>query len=116
MVLLHPDLNCVLLLAPTCPPGDIATTALSSTSIILTWSPPPMSCQNGIIREYRINVTEVETGRVLVFVSTSTTLTLSSLHPYYTYQCIVSAYTVGVGPYADNFTVVTLEDGMHNGC
>ena len=74
-----------------------------------------MSCQNGIIREYRINVTEVETGRVLVFNSTSTTLTLSSLHPYYTYQCIVSAYTVAVGPYTDIFTVVTPEDGMYNG-
>ena len=84
---------------------------MSSDTISLSWSPPPPSDTNGIIREYRVNVTEVETGRVFYLTSTTTSITVQSLHPYYTYYCTVSAYTVGVGPYTVVFSIRTPEDG-----
>ena len=92
---------------------------MNSRAISLSWSPPPASGTNGVIREYRINVTEVETQRVFTLTSTTTSIAIQSLHPYYTYSCVVSAYTVGYGPYTTVFNITTPEDGecelpMHN--
>ena len=98
--------------APSAPPEDLAATSVSSTSFVLSWSPPPISQQNGIIREYRVNITEIQTGISIILNSTSTSVSVLSLHPYYTYECTVSAYTVGGGPYSDVFSVITSEDGM----
>lgn len=47
--------------------------------------------------------------------TTSTTHTLTGLHPYYTYVCSVSAVTVGEGPEAI-VTVQMPEDGMYEHC
>ena len=85
---------------------------ISSTSFVLSWSQPPTSQQNGIIREYTVNITEVETASSTVLSSTTVSLFVHSLHPYYTYECVVSAYTVDNGPYSEVLTVTTLEDGM----
>lgn len=86
-------------------------TAVTSSSVSLTWVPPPLLLHNGVIREYKVNITEVDTGRVLVFYSSTTDITISTLHPFYTYLCRVSAFTVGYGPYTENFLFTTLEDG-----
>ena len=60
---------------------------------------------------YRINITEVESGRVLWYTSDISALVVSGLHPYYTYDWAVSASTIiGYGPYTEVSTVVTLED------
>ena len=97
--------------APSSSPQNLTGTSISSDTITLSWSPPPTSDTNGVIREYRINITEVETGRVFLLTSTTTSITVQSLHPYYTYQCTVSTYTVGVGPYTTIFRIRTPEDG-----
>ena len=70
-----------------------------------------MDHQNGRIVEYRVNVTEVITGRVFVLVSTTTSLEITSLHPDYVYQWVVTAVTIGVGPYTAMSTIRTPEDG-----
>ena len=70
-----------------------------------------MQDHNGIIVEYRINITEVITGRVFVRVSTGTSLEVTGLHPDYVYQWIVTAVTVGAGPYTVVSTIRTPEDG-----
>ena len=100
-----------ILTAPSSPPENLTATPLSPTSILMAWSPPPRHSQNGIIREYRVKITEVETGRELNFSTSSTSITVPLLHPYYTYDCVVRGYTVLIGPYA-NVTVMTPEDGM----
>ena len=97
--------------APSAPPEELVAASISSTSFVLSWSPPPISQQNGIIREYRVNITEIQTGLSIILNSTSTSVSALSLHPYYTYECTVSAYTVGGGPYSEVFTVTTSEDG-----
>ena len=67
--------------------------------------------QNGIIREYKVNVTEVETGRMWQLISITTSINVSSLHPFYLYEWIVSSFTIGDGPYTSVSTVMTPEDG-----
>ena len=68
--------------------------------------------QNGIIEQYAINITEVETGRLLSLFSSTTTVNVTSLHPYYTYNCAIAAVTsIGAGPYTSVITVVTHQDG-----
>lgn len=83
---------------------------ITSTSISLQWSPPVEMLWNGIIREYLINITEYDTGIILVYNSMTTSIIVSSLHPYYTYLGQVSAFTVGYGPFTDIFQVTTLQD------
>lgn len=97
--------------APSSPPQNITGTALSSLSILLMWSPPPLDSQNGIIVQYRVNITEINTGDVFSLVSYSTSIHVQFLHPYYTYVCIISAVTIEEGPYSEGVTVTTSEDG-----
>ena len=101
----------LFLIVPSSPPQSPIGVATSSRSIYLSWYPPLDEDQNGIIREYDIIVTEVDTGRILRIATNSTAINMSSLHPYYTYEWIVSAYTIDTGPYTVASTVMTHEDG-----
>ena len=97
---------------PTRPPQDVTGEPIDPRTLRLSWNPPPLEHQNGDIREYKINITEVETETELQhLMSITTTLTVSNLHPSYHYQCSIAAVTIGTGPYSDIFTVQTREDG-----
>ena len=82
----------------------------------LTWDPPPPSQINGIIREYRLNVTEDATGAVFQYTTNASIqeITIGPLHPYYIYHCSVVAYTVEQGPYTSIFAIQTEEDSEFN--
>ena len=100
--------------APYSPPLNVSGISISSMSILLFWSPPPLSEQNGIIAYYRVNITEVETGNDISLLSPDTFITVSFLHPFYTYIFVVSAVTVTEGPYSDEFIITTPQDGNFN--
>lgn len=104
-----------LFLAPGAHPSNLTGSALNSTHISLTWDPPPPLLVNGVIREYRVNVTENATGRVFVFNTSASEreLTVGSLHPHYTYHCTITAITVQQGPYTALYDIQTEEDGMY---
>ena len=86
--------------------------ALSSTSIILTWDPPPEDHHHGEIDSYTVLCTDVNSGGSLSEHATAVTnITITGLHPFYTYKCNVSAVTVGYGPFSDTTDTTTLEDG-----
>ena len=78
----------------------------------LSWQPPPLNQQNGLIQSYTIIVLEVDTNTTKQihqdFIQNS--IVLTGLHPYYTYTVSVAAYTVGLGP-ATAITVTTEQDG-----
>ena len=95
---------------PSSPPQDLVVATVSSTILRLTWAPPPRENQNGLIRGYRINVTELETGRVLSFFSRTASKTIPNLHPAYNYTCVVAAITVDDGP-GVTASIQLLEDG-----
>ena len=86
---------------------------VNSSSIFLSWESPAREELNGIIREYLVNITEVETGTAYQLSTFETTIIISSLHPYYNYQCSVSAVTIGPGPFSLFLTFQTLQAGMY---
>ena len=97
---------------PTGPPQGVEVQSETSTTLVLSWQPPAPENQNGIIVHYKVNITEMETGRLLSFTAVNTTtLSVSTLHPFYTYTCIVAAVTVGIGPYSTTVEVELPEDG-----
>ena len=105
-------LLCFCLAVPTGPPQAVGVRSENSTTLVLSWQPPAPENQNGIIVHYVVNITEMETGRLLSFTAVNmTTLSVPMLHPFYTYTCIVAAVTVGVGPYSTTVEVELPEDG-----
>ena len=70
-----------------------------------------MEDQNGIVREYVVNITETNTGSTIQKLSTTNSLTVENLHPYYTYSVMVAAYTIESGPYSTSFLFTTAEHG-----
>ena len=98
---------------PSGTPSNLQGVAISSTSIRLTWDPPELGDQNGVIQAYDIIITEVVTGSMMYFQEGGmvSILTVNSLHPYYTYQCSISAETIGPGP-AANISVTTHQGGI----
>lgn len=97
--------------APTAEPKNIIGNSLSSDSIHITWEPPPKDSQNGLIRSYSINVTEIETGLINVHSTASTEITLFSLHPFYNYEFSIAAVTIAPGPFSVPVIVQTDPNG-----
>lgn len=84
-----------------------------STSIHLYWDHPPEDTHYGFIREYRLNVTELESGERWreVVGSEETEAILSGLHPYYTYYITIIPVTIEEGENYTHITIRTAEDG-----
>ena len=99
-----------ILVAPSTSPRSIRLASVNSTTINSTWEPPPVPEQNGAIKEYRINLTETNTGTVLHFSSLEPFKLFTELHHYYTYEVVVAAVTVAVGPYSMPVQITTPED------
>jgi len=55
-----------------------------------------------------------ETGSFYQLTSDSTTLNISGLHPFYTYNLTVAAVLFHLGPYSAVLTIQMPEDGMGN--
>ena len=96
---------------PSAPPRNLSVISVNSTTMTLSWDPPPFDQINGYIRHYVVTVTELETILEFQEEPTNTQVTLQSLHPYYTYTCRVAAVTTGPGPYTGNVTIQLPEDG-----
>ena len=102
-----------LFIVPTGPPQRVEVQPENITTLALSWQPPSPENQNGIIVHYTVNITEMETGRVLSLTAMNTTmLRVHLLHPFYTYTCIVAAVTIGLGPYSTPVVIQMPEDGQ----
>ena len=101
-----------LTIAPGEAPHNVTGSPLSPTSISLSWDPPPAELHHGVITQYIINITELETGYNFTLASNTTEIRVDHLHPFYTYLCTVSAFTVEEGPPSSVFYVITEEDGL----
>ena len=98
--------------APSSSPTELSVSQTTSTSFYLSWVEPLPVYQNGLIRQYLINVTELDTGNYYSYSTTATEFTVAFLHPYYYYTCSVAAVTVAAGPFSDPITIQTEIDGM----
>lgn len=108
-------LFCYCHIAPSASPINIGSSLVTSRAFSLIWDPPDYYDQNGVITHYVVRVLETETNSITVHTTTTPTLSLSFLHPAYTYQCSVAAYTVGIGPYSSHFNITTEEEGTFCG-
>ena len=58
-----------------------------------------------------IQMVENETSTTTDYTTTHTNLSVSNLHPAYTYIFSISAVTVIAGPFSESITVTALEAG-----
>ena len=84
----------------------------SSTSIFISWLPPPEQDQNGVITGYNVTYSIIGGG---VMVNTTSgiqrSIELTGLEKFTQYSISVAAFTsVGIGP-SDSITVSTDTDG-----
>ena len=92
-------------------------TVVSSTEIMVTWDIVPEIDQNGVITMYEVLYVPLETfdgaiGENTTVVMTERMTILTDLQEYVNYTISVRAFTsVGEGPYSDELTVITNEDG-----
>lgn len=88
---------------------------MNASAVLLSWQHPEASGRNGIIVSYAIMLTELATGRMYEYSSVGNRIDIliTSLHPYYEYQCsVAAATTTGRGPFAPAIIVQTEEAGM----
>ena len=97
--------------APLAPPSRPVDFGITHDSLSLNWQAPPFEETHGVIRNYVIAVHEVETGRNFTETSNVTQVTLSNLHPFYTYNCSIAAVTVGTGPFSEYISIRLPEAG-----
>ena len=85
---------------------------ITSTAVELSWQPPLLEEQNGLIQSYTITVFEINSNTTIEVHQnfTQSNISISGLHPYYNYIMSVAAYTVGLGPFA-SITLQTEQDG-----
>ena len=60
-----------------------------------------------------VTLQETNTGTTLYYNVTNTEITVSSLHPYYSYECRIAAVTVSMGPFSISLTVKTKQAGKN---
>ena len=83
----------------------------SSTSLSISWQPPPADDQNGVIRAYNVSyglTTQSPSDYVNLSIS-ETEIELTSLEKFTDYTVIVNAFTIAAGP-VEAVTVQTDSD------
>ena len=86
---------------------------MDSRNLQIEWNQPPPEMHNGIIVDYTVNISEIETGTMLqLFSGGLTTASIPGLHPFYSYTYVVAALTeIGQGPHSASSTIRMPEDG-----
>lgn len=102
-----------IIIAPSVPPKNLTIKQVLSRSITLEWLAPEPEQLNGELTHYLIYVTEQETNSSNRLLSTANEVVLDFLHPHYTYSISVSAVTILPGPYTEEVSITTLEDGKN---
>ena len=87
--------------APTAAPLNVTGEFNDSTSINISWSPPPFSDQNGNIVAYNITYqrTDSSDGGTIMISTSDRFITIPSLRPFTNYSVMVAAFTIAMGPF-----------------
>lgn len=97
--------------APASAPNITNIVSLDSTTVEIYWESPSPADHNGIIRNYRIGVVNINSGQTHEVVTTSTIAVIGELAPSYTYSFSVAAHTIASGPYSLAVHITMPEDG-----
>ena len=85
---------------------------LSSDSLLVSWNPPLLQDQNGIITHYTVTITNLNNGNTLEHTVFNNSLEVYSLDPHTEYEVyVLAATTAGSGPPTVPLSVHTHEDG-----
>ena len=84
---------------------------MMSRRIDVNWDPVPSHQQNGPITHYIIMTSSQETSTTFRVNGTSTSATLTNLHPSYIYSIQVAAVTTQTGPFSEAVIATTNDDG-----
>ncbi|XP_067213968.1 cell adhesion molecule Dscam2 isoform X3 [Linepithema humile] len=104
---------------PAGPPMNLAARALSSSEILVTWSPPLPELRHGDIQGFNVGYRETSSNNPSYNYSSVSgdgeegggELRLTGLRPYTRYTLVVQAYNqVGPGPLCEPLLTQTLED------
>uniref|UniRef100_A0A8D3EAA9 Receptor-type tyrosine-protein phosphatase S n=1 Tax=Scophthalmus maximus TaxID=52904 RepID=A0A8D3EAA9_SCOMX len=101
---------------PSGPPQEVKCHSPSSTSVLVSWRPPPVELQNGIITQYTIQYAAAEgedttTHQIASIPSESSQYLLENLEKWTEYNVTVIAHTdVGAGPESLPQLIRTEED------
>uniref|UniRef100_A0A8D3CLF9 protein-tyrosine-phosphatase n=1 Tax=Scophthalmus maximus TaxID=52904 RepID=A0A8D3CLF9_SCOMX len=106
---------------PSAPPQEIKCSSTSSTTLLVSWHPPPLTSQNGVLAGYRVRYQVVgppesggddgETPEEPTVPATEEQVLLQRLEKWTQYHITVSAFTViGPGPESEPLTCRTDED------
>ena len=88
-----------IIVVPSAPPDHI-NISTTSTTITLSWSPPRLAHQNGIIVNYQVTC-RLKDDVIYQATVSNTRVIITELEPFTNYSCSVSASTVvGSGPAA----------------
>lgn len=86
---------------PAAPPQNVAAEVLSSTSAQLSWEPPPLDQQNGVIQEYEVIMVVLSPPLWAEHNVSDTLFYVDGLQPYTNYLFVVAATTISTGPFSD---------------
>ncbi|MBN3315626.1 PTPRD phosphatase, partial [Atractosteus spatula] len=101
---------------PSAPPQDVTCSSPSSTSILVSWLPPPVELQNGILTKYSVQYAATEgedtsPRQITDLPPESSQYLLEGLEKWTEYRVTVSAHTdVGRGPESLPVLIRTDED------
>ncbi len=104
---------------PSSPPASVGTSAISSTSILVSWTRVQPIDRNGEIIKYEVWYEPLEafmgtlvTGFINTTNGSEFEVLLNNLEEYVSYNISVRAYTiVGAGPFSTGRVATTLQDG-----
>ena len=102
-----------IIIVPSIAPANTFSQVIDSHTLLLSWEELPLEHTNGIIQGYIVTIIEQETGRESSYLSAISMLTVTSLHPAYSYEWNVTAFTrIGEGPASfPSNRIQTSEDG-----
>ena len=111
------DVYAFMSTAPASPPINIVASSPSSTAINVRWEEVPSIDRNGIIIVHEVCYQPLETFSNTitkeVVNASELFLELTGLEEFLEYNISVRAYTSqGPGPFSDDITQMTQEDGM----
>ena len=99
---------------PEAPPANVTTSLTRRNEIDVSWDPPPLDDQNGLITCYNVcyNVEGAQAEQCVNASSSSTSIILTmDISPGTTYLIRVAAATaVGLGPFSGDYRQMTLPE------
>ena len=91
---------------PSESPSNVGIIATNATTVVVSWLPPRAEDRNGVIQGYTLRVVGVHTREDFTQSINLTDITISGLHPFYTYKFTVAAFTISLGPFSNPKTLM----------